>query len=141
MTVAVAVVLLAAAWAGRDSSSLSGSGLCRQFPPSPAPLSPHSLQSCLSVSGPLAALNSSLCPGPGRGYSGNYNNNNTRHWRAGHCSLLLSPQFLPRLPPTGPQHTTHNRQHSLLTRIIHPTDGFNFNVILRLDGSVLRINY
>ena len=53
------------------------------------------------------------------------------------CSLLLSPQFLPRLPPTGPQHTT-DTQHSLLTRIIHPTDGFNFNVILRSNGSVLR---
>ena len=45
-----------------------------------------------------------------------------------HCSLLLSPQFLPRLPPPGPQHTTDTAL-TLATRNIHPPDGFNFNKI------------
>ena len=67
VSVAVAVVLLAVAWAGRDSSSSPVlARLCRLFPPSPAPLSPElfvrigaALGSCsasLSSSGPAVVI-------------------------------------------------------------------------------------
>ena len=111
--------------------SSGGCGLCGQFPPSPAPLSPVSSFSPELFVSIGAALGSRLVSPPGarRAVVIAVTTTTTTHGTgelAIHCSLLLSPQFLPRLPPPGPQHTTDTAL-TLATRNIHPPDGFNFN--------------